>query len=145
MTSTMTWHKRDRNRKCLCAFFFSFACLNCTTEYFFTVCILYISVYQWNTTYMMYIEKLQRMCSIKYCFTNAKMKMNHRLRATGSSNFFLSSSKLPKSLFSCVIFSKVPIFRSKCTYIWLIYVILTYQCVLSDKRDMLMMPAVTSP
>ena len=111
-------------------------------------CILYTSVKPVKHNYMMYIEYLQRMCSIKCCFTNAKMKMNHRLRATGSPNFLLSSSKLPKLLFSCVIFSKVLILRSKRTNIWLVYTCmsyLTYQCVLSDKRDMLMIPAMTSP
>ena len=111
--------KRDRNRKFLCAFFFPLLAWTVLQNISLLFCILYTSVYQWNTTTWCIL----RMCSVKCCFTNTKMKMNHRLRATGSPNFLLSFSKLPKSLFSCVFFSKVPIVRSKCTYIlWLVYV-----------------------
>ena len=71
--------------------------------FLYCFCILYTSVYQWNTATWWILNNCRECAKKKKCcFTN----------------FLLSSSELPKSLFSCVIFSKVPILRSKCTYRW---------------------------
>ena len=122
---------------------FSFAYLNCSTEYFFTVLASYIPAFTSETQFHDVYRKTAENVLNKVLFYKCQNENEPPITCYWITKFLLSSSKLPKSLFSCVIFSKVPILNLNVNTYGLYMSYLTYQCVLSDKRDMLI--AVTSP